>query len=167
MRNLGLTFYSCTFLFPIKLIKFVKKHFMYHAIQHVHSTLAYVVFAMLLFAIVNSFLGLSSKRNFEKKDRTLGLLGLIFSHLQLVAGIVLWATSPLGLEAMSAMSDASLRLTAVEHPIVNILAIAAITIGWSKHKKEDSSNGKFKKIAVFYFIGFLLLLSRIPWNLWF
>lgn len=135
-------------------------------IQSIHSTLAYAVLAVLLLAIINAFLGLSSKRNFSSNDRSLSLVSLILSHIQLVVGLVLWATSPLGKDAMSQMSNAALRLTAVEHPLTNIIAIALITIGWSKHKKEESSNGKFKKIGIFYALGLVLILSRIPWANW-
>jgi hypothetical protein len=31
----------------------------------------------------------------------------------------------------------TLQLTSLEHPLINIIAIALITIGWSKHKKID------------------------------
>lgn len=135
-------------------------------IQSIHSTLAYAVLAIVLIAVINAFLGLSAKRNFTKNDRSLSLVALILSHIQLVVGLVLWAISPLGKEAMSQMSNAAMRLTAVEHPLINIVAIVLITIGWSKHKKEESSNGKFKKIGVFYVLGLLLILSRIPWSNW-
>lgn len=135
-------------------------------IQSIHSTLAYAVLAVVAIAVINAFLGLSAKRNFTKNDRSLSLVALILSHIQLVVGLVLWAISPLGKEAMSQMSNAAMRLTAVEHPLINIVAIVLITIGWSKHKKEESSNGKFKKIGVFYVLGLLLILSRIPWSNW-
>ena len=52
-----------------------------------------------------------------------------------------------------------MRLTSLEHPLINIIALVLITIGWSKHKKEESNNGKFKKIAVFYTLGLVLILS--------
>lgn len=135
-------------------------------IQSIHSTLAYAVLAVLIIAVVNAFLGLSAKRNFTPKDRSLSLIALILSHIQLVVGLILWATSPLGKEAMSQMSNSAMRLTAMEHPLVNIIAIVFITIGWSKHKKEISSNGKFKKIGIFYALGLILFLSRIPWSNW-
>ncbi len=135
-------------------------------LQTIHSTLAYAVLAVLLLATINAFLGLSSKRNFKKSDRSLSLIGLILSHIQLVVGLVLWFISPIGKAAMGQMSNAALRLTAMEHPLINIIAIALITIGWSKHKKEESSNGKFKKIGIFYALGLLLILSRIPWSNW-
>lgn len=135
-------------------------------LQSTHSTLAYAVLAVLVLAIINAFLGLSSKRNFEPKDRSLSLIALILSHIQLLVGIVLWFNSPLGKNAMSQMSNSAMRLTAVEHPVTNVIAIVLITIGWSKHKKEESSNGKFKKIGIFYALGLLLILSRIPWTNW-
>ena len=48
-----------------------------------------------------------------------------------------------------------------------IIAIALITIGFSKHKKKDNSISKFKTIAIFYTIALILILAVIPWNLWF
>ncbi len=65
-----------------------------------------------------------------------------------------------------AMKNPELRLTMLEHPLINIIALVLITIGWSKHKREESNNGKFKKIAVFYTLGLVLILSRLPWNSW-
>jgi hypothetical protein len=67
---------------------------------------------------------------------------------------------------MKVMADSALRTVLVEHPFTNILALAFITIGWSKHKKEESNNGKFKKIALFYALGLLLLLFMIPYKQW-
>jgi len=66
----------------------------------------------------------------------------------------------------SVMKDSALRLLAVEHPTTNILAIILITIGWSRHKKAATDTGKYKSIAIFYGIGLVLLLSRIPWGQW-
>lgn len=74
-----------------------------------------------------------------------------------------------GVKAFSlegAMKIPELRLTMLEHPLINIIAIVLITIGWSKHKKQESHNGKFKKIALFYGLGLFLILLRIPWSTW-
>jgi len=40
-------------------------------------------------------------------------------------------------------------------------------MGWSKHKKATTNEAKFKSIAIFYGVGLVLILSRIPWSLWF
>lgn len=139
---------------------------MYTAIQTAHSIFAYIVLALLFLASVNAITGLTGKRLFKDKDLRLSLFALIVSHLQLLLGFIIYFISPLGLKAMDQMSDSALRLTSLEHPLINVIAIILITIGWSKHKKEESNNGKFKKIAIFYTLGLLLILSRIPWSNW-
>jgi hypothetical protein len=139
-------------------------------LQSIHSTLAYAVLAVLVLAVINAFLGLSAKRNFTKNDRSLSLIALILCHIQLVVGLVLYFTNDKfeqwTLLGMKLMKNSDLRLVLVEHPLVNILAIVLITVGWSKHKKEESSNGKFKKIGLLYLSGLLFILSRIPWSNW-
>jgi NADH:ubiquinone oxidoreductase subunit 2 (subunit N) len=140
---------------------------MYEIIQKAHSGWAYLVLITLLIALVNSLMKRSSQKEFLPQDRKLALLALIATHLQLVFGFILYFVSPYGSIAFGQMSDKTLRLTSLEHPLVNIIAIALITIGWSKHKKAADSQAKFKSIALFYGLGLLLILSRIPWSLWF
>jgi hypothetical protein len=140
---------------------------MYEFIQKFHSGWAYLALLLLVIVTLNSVLGMVSKKEFSSKDRTMALLGLIFSHVQLLVGLVLYFISPLGKVGLSEMSNAAIRLTALEHPLINIIAIVFITIGWSKHKKVTTSEAKFKTISIFYGIGLLLILARIPWHLWF
>ena len=140
---------------------------MYEIIQKAHSGVAYVALGVLVIAVINALIGLSTKRSFEAKDRTLSLVALIACHIQLLLGLIVYFVSPLGKAALGEMGNAELRLTSVEHPLINIIAIALITIGWSKHKKEETSAGKFRKIGLLYLSGLLFILSRIPWNLWF
>lgn len=142
---------------------------MYTFIQKFHSGWAYLALLLLVVAVVNSFIGMSSKKEFSPKDRKIALFGLIGAHIQLVIGMILYFVSEVGFKQLSgeAMKNAALRLTVVEHPLINIIAIVLITIGWSKHKKAATSEAKFKSIAIFYGLGLVLILSRIPWKLWF
>ena len=140
---------------------------MYPFIQQFHSVWAYFALFLLLIAIINSVGGLSSKREFMAKDRKISLFGLIAAHLQLVIGLILYFVSPLGKASLGNMSDSALRLTSLEHPLINLIAIVLITVGWSKHKKAATSGAKFKSIAIFYGLGIVLILSRIPWKMWF
>ena len=139
---------------------------MYEFIQKFHSGWAYLVLLILVVAVVNALLGLSSKKEFTTKDRKIALFALIFTHIQLVIGLIAYFVSPLGLASFGQMSDKALRLTSLEHPLINIIAIVLITIGWSKHKKLTDATAKFKTFAVFYGLGLLLILSGIPWSLW-
>lgn len=140
---------------------------MYNFVQKFHSGWAYVALLLLVFAVVNSFLGKSSKKEFTAKDRKIALFGLIATHIQLVVALILYFVSPLGSALFGEMKDASARLTSLEHPLINIIAITLITIGWSKHKKATTSEAKFNNIFIFYGLGLALILSRIPWKLWF
>lgn len=155
------------FFYPFFLIfEFQKIKSMYNFIQKFHSGWAYIALLLLVIAIVNSLIGINSKKEFTPKDRKIALFGLIGAHVQLLVGLILYFVSPLGSAVFGKMSDSALRLTSLEHPLVNVIAIVLITIGWSKHKKA-SGPAKFKSIAVFYGLGLLLILSRIPWSLWF
>lgn len=144
---------------------------MYEFIQKFHSGWAYIALLLLVVAVVNSFIGTVSKKEFTAKDRKIAILGLIGTHTQLLIGLILFFVSPNGLNMIRAVGMGGLttesRLLAVEHPLINIIAITLITIGWSKHKKLTTSESKFKTFSIFYGLGLLLILSRIPWSKWF
>lgn len=139
---------------------------MYNLLQSLHSWWAYLAVLALVVAVINAFIGYTSKKYFESKDLRISLFALIFTHIQLVLGLLVYFVSPLGFDSLGEMKNAAIRLTSLEHPLINIIAIALITIGWSKHKKVEGTL-KFRKILFFYGIGLLLILSRIPWKTWF
>ena len=144
---------------------------MYSILKNIHSYWAYLVLLVLILCIFNAINGKISGKDFESRDLRLSLFGLIFSHLQLLIGLILYFVSPwfdqwsnLGMGGV--MKDAQTRLFLVEHPFTNILAIALITIGWSVHKQQSDPSKKFLRIALLYGLGLLLLMSRIPWDSW-
>jgi hypothetical protein len=114
-------------------------------------------------------MGFFSKKEYGAKDMRLALFTLITMHLQLLIGLVLWFASPRGMGALSEenlMSDSAIRAAAIEHPLLMIIAVVLITIGYSKHKKQRLSTPKFKKLAIFYTLGLLAVLAIIPWGEW-
>ena len=131
-----------------------------------HSYWAYIVLAILIFTVFNAIIGLTQKKEFTHKDFRLGLFTLITVHLQLVIGIAVYFMGGFQ-NGLSEMKDSAVRLLALEHPLMMIIAITLITIGWSKHKKQIKSESKFKTFAIFYGIALVVILSRIPWNNWF
>ncbi len=145
---------------------------MYTGLQHLHSYWAYLALLLLLLAVGNGLTGwLGKKSTFTARDRKISLFAMLGTHIQLVIGIILLFVSPYWKSAMDigmgeVMKNALIRLYVVEHPSINILAIILITIGWSRHKKVAEGTPKFKSIGLFYTLGLILLLSRIPWNAW-
>ncbi|WP_291098449.1 MULTISPECIES: hypothetical protein [unclassified Flavobacterium] len=140
---------------------------MYEFIQKLHSGWAYLAFLLLVIAVVNSLIGLFSKKEFTEKDRKIALFGLATIHTQLLIGLILYFVSPAGFASLGQMSDKALRLTSLEHPLMNIIGITLITIGWMKHKKLTTSESKYKTFSIYYGLGLVLILSKIPWGLWF
>ena len=141
-------------------------------LQSVHSYMAYIVLAVLFLAVVNAVRGLAGNKIFDLyKDFRISLFALILSHIQLVLGLILFFVSANGLKAIQTLGMGGLnseaRLLAVEHPAINIVAIVLITIGWSRHKKQNEDKKKFRSIALFYGLGLIFILSRIPWSQWF
>ena len=145
---------------------------MYNILKHAHSGWAYLLVLVVAVATINALIGLFGKRDFGNRDFSLALVGLIVTHIQLLMGLALWALSPYSNQLFSNFSflmtpeGRETRLLALEHPLTMIIATAVLTIGYSKHKKQLVSNGKFKKLAIFYTIAFVLILSRLPWNQW-
>ena len=140
---------------------------MYEFIQKFHSGWAYLAVLVLVGAVINSFVGLFSKKEFIAKDRKISLFGLVAMHTQLLIGLVLYFVSGRGFDSLGQMSNSELRLTSLEHPLINLIGITLITIGWMKHKKLNTSESKFKTFSIYYGLGLALILSRIPWGLWF
>ena len=143
---------------------------MYAILKTVHSYWAFLVLILLIGIVINSLIGRFSGRLFSSKDLRISLLGLIFSHIQLLIGFILYFVSPwfdqfsqLGMEIMK---NPESRLYLIEHPLINIIAIILITMGWSMHKRQSDSSKKFLRIALFYGLGLLFLLTRIPWDSW-
>jgi len=141
-------------------------------IKHLHSGWAYIVLIALVISFVYALLGFLKNRDFKDRDLRLSLFTLISAHIQLVLGLIMYYVSPfykhmreIGIGA--SMHDKTARLFVVEHPLMMLLAIVLITVGFSKHKKKTSNKDKFKTIAVFYGIALLLVLSKIPWHQWF
>lgn len=141
---------------------------MYTGIKHLHSVLAYVLLAVLILSLVYILVSYIQKKPFTEKMRKISLAGLISAHLQLLVGLILYFISPLGIANFSgaSMGDSVSRLYMLEHPLTMLIAIILITIGYSKAKRLEDSAQKYKKILLFFGIGLLLILIRIPWMAW-
>ena len=141
-------------------------------IKMLHSTWAFLAILMLVAAVVNAVMALRSDKEYGEKDLRIPLFTLIVAHIQLLLGVIALFSSAqfhhmkeIGMGA--AMKDPDIRMIVIEHPITMIIALALITIGFSKHKNKKTDKERFKTIAIYYGIALLLVLSRIPWSHWF
>ncbi len=128
--------------------------------KHLHSINRWIVLVLLVAAVVIAISKWMSKDEYKEGHRKLFLFTLIFSHIQLLLGIVLMFIST---KVVFDMSNAVYRFFSVEHTMMMVLGIILITIGFSRHKRKEIHPDKFKTVAIFYGLGLLMILSRIPW----
>jgi len=136
---------------------------MYDFFQHLHSGFRYIVFVLLLLAILQSLIGWFGKKAYTEINRKINLFALISAHTQLLIGIVLLILD-IGKKVQfnsETMKNDALRYYAVEHWFGMIIAIALITVGHSKAKRKETSESKHKTIAIFYLIAFLIIIGTI------
>ena len=136
---------------------------MYSILTHAHSGLRWIVLLTLLIAIGNAIGKTNGNRPYLNKDMRLSLMALIFTHIQLILGLILYFISPKVVFSVESMSNSALRFFLVEHIFIMILAVILITVGYSRAKRAIDEGKKFRNILVFYLIGLLLILAGIPW----
>ncbi|MHA8060043.1 hypothetical protein PQG22_02065 [Aquirufa beregesia] len=142
---------------------------MYAILLNVHSYLRWLVLILGILAIYRGFKGAQSGAPFTESDRKSGLFFLISVHTQLLIGLLLYFVFSLVTQAAfadfgAAMKDPAIRLIAVEHITVNILAAILVTVAYSKNKKAIADAQKHKNAWLLFGIALLLILSRIPWS---
>lgn len=131
-------------------------------LQHAHSGIRWIILILLIVSIIGSF----TKRgntSFTDSDKKSYLFTMIFTHIQVLLGAILYFLSPKVQFTAETMKNAVMRFYAIEHSTMMLLAIILITIGYSRSKKADTVNGKHKAISIFYTIALLLILAGIPW----
>lgn len=143
---------------------------MYIGLKHLHSFLPYIFILTALYLVVVSLIRWKRRNAYTKTDGLLRTIVLTIAHIQLLVGLILYFISPVTQSAFAdfgaAMKDSTLRLYAVEHISINIVAITLMTIGSAKAKREIIEFKKHKLIFIFFGIGLVLILSRIPWHVW-
>jgi hypothetical protein len=135
----------------------------YTVFVHIHSGLRWLVLLFIIGAIINAGLKLNRNSFSNYKKFVFNRLALMFIHLQLVLGLVLYFLSPKVIFTASSMKDSLLRFFLVEHIGLMIIAVILITIGYVKSNRATEELKKHKLILVYYSISLLLILVSIPW----
>lgn len=146
--------------------------FMNTGILHLHSALPYLILVLLVVSIGANFMAWQGNKQVSKSMFNITKVTFILTHVQLLVGMfVLFlgdrATALFSQEGAmkTIMGDSDLRKSFVEHPITMIIAIVLITMGYIGAKKLEGS-AQAKRITIFFGIGLVLILIRIPWQAW-
>lgn len=130
----------------------------YNILKSAHSGWRYIVFVLLVIAVIQALAGWFGKKPYTEGNRKLNVFTLISAHIQLVFGLILYFVSPL---TKMASSEAIGRYWKMEHISMMILAIILITVGNAKSKKVDAALSKHKTIAIFFGIALVIVVAAI------
>jgi bacteriorhodopsin len=117
---------------------------------------------MLVYVVVNSFIGLSKKKPFLPGDLKMPLVTMSVFHLQFLIGIILYVVSPKVQFSKEMLHITVLRYFTIEHVFLMIISIVLITAGYSVAKRRKGENNH-RFIFYIYFIALLIILYAIPW----
>ena len=134
---------------------------------HAHSGFRWLLLIILLVAIYKAFTGYTANKPFTKSDNTIRLLTVIFTHLQLIIGLILYIQSPLVKlfweNPGSAITQEAPMFFGLFHFVFMLLAVVFITIGSAKTKKKNSDKEKFKTMRNWFLAALIIILLAIPW----
>lgn len=136
---------------------------MYSTLFGLHSGLRYIVLLLLVLALLLAVIGLFGRKPYTEVNRKINMFAMIFTHTQLLVGLVLYFFSPVVnyLNMGEAMKDTTTRYWTVEHLVMMLFAIVLITIGHSRSKKAIEGFNKHRAIALYYGLALLVILVAI------
>ena len=134
---------------------------MYPTLLTLHSALRYFVLLFLLIVIVRSWMGWQKKDAYSTGDNKLSLWLFIFTHTQLLIGLILYFVSPFVVFSGTSMKDSILRYWLVEHNTMMLIAIVFITMARITAKKMTDPTAKHKRLFIFNTIALVIILAAI------
>lgn len=139
-------------------------------IENLHYNWTILLILTLLINVLNSVFGRISGKKFSSLDLRICLFGLIFSYFHLLISLSLYFISSYfnqwfenGLSII--VTNNELRNNLVINPLINILAICFVNLGWKLKKMHVKSSKKFLRVAVFYGLGLILFISASDNNI--
>lgn len=128
-------------------------------LKSAHSGWRYVVFLLLIIAVIKALSGWIGNKGYTESDRKLNVFTLISAHIQLLIGLVLYFSE--GWYKMSSAGSSAIRYFKMEHISMMIIAIILITIGNSKSKKAIEGVAKHRTIAIFFGLALIIIIVSI------
>jgi Na+/citrate or Na+/malate symporter len=118
----------------------------------IHSTLRYVVLAMIIVLIVKSLMGWLHKSAYTQGDNRISLFTLIITHTQFLFGLIL--------SFFSVYVPENMKWTG-EHISIMLIAVVLITVARSTSKKIADGPSRHKRLFILNAIALLLILIGI------
>lgn len=134
---------------------------MYSGLLVAHSYLRYVVLILLIVVIITSLMGWMNRKPFTATDNKLSLFLMVFTHVQLLVGLILFFVSPAVQFSGESMKNPETRYWLVEHNTGMLIAVVLITLARTTSKRMTDSLAKHKRLFIFNAIALVLILVMI------
>jgi hypothetical protein len=134
---------------------------MYPMLLLTHSLVRYFILIFLIWVIIKSFSAWRNNGVFSATDEKANLWLLILSHIQLLLGLGLYASSGLVQFSSDTMKNPVVRYWTVEHIFMMIIAIVLITLGRISSKKITDSQQKGKRLFWYNALALLIIVVAI------
>ena len=134
---------------------------MYTGLLHTHSLLRYFILIALVVVIVKAVIGLTQNQPYGKWDNKFSLYLFIFTHMQLLVGLILYFVSPFVKFGSTTMSDKGTRYWTVEHIFAMLIAVVLITLARTTSKRMADDAAKHKRMAIFNFVALVVIVAMI------
>ena len=126
-----------------------------------HSVIRYFVLIFLLVVIVRSFSGWQKKSASTALDDKMSLWLFIFTHTQLLLGLILYFISPAVIFSGASMKDSVARYWLVEHISMMLIAIILITMARITAKKLSEAYARHKRMFIFNTLALIIIILAI------
>ena len=134
---------------------------MYTGLLTTHSLLRYFILIALVVVIVKAVIGLMQNQPYGKWDNKFSLYLFIFTHMQLLVGLILYFDSPFVKFGSGTMSDKVTRYWTVEHIFAMLIAVVLITLARTTSKRMSNDAAKHKRMAIFNFVALAVIVAMI------
>lgn len=142
---------------------------MYTFMLFSHNIFRWLLLVAGVVAVVMAFVGWLGKKDWSKRDNSVGLVYIILMDVNVLLGFILYLfLSPLTQAAFAdfgaAMGNSTLRFFAVEHIFGMLLALVFAHVGRSFSKKAGEPLKKHRTAAIWFTLSLVAVLAMIPWD---
>jgi peptidoglycan/LPS O-acetylase OafA/YrhL len=134
---------------------------MYEGLLLTHSLLRYFILLALVIVIGMALRGLITKKPYGKWDNMLGLYLFIFTHMQLLIGVILYFISPFVNFGPDTMSNKTTRYWSVEHITAMLIGVVLITLARTTAKRMTSDGAKHQRLVIFNTLALVIIVGTI------
>ncbi len=125
----------------------------YPILRSAHSGWRYLVLILLVLAVIQALAGWLGKKPYTEGNRKLNVFTLIFVHVQILFGLILYFISPL--------VEAGIRYWKMEHIGMMILAAILVTVGNARSKRIEDGTAKHRTIALYFGLALIVIVAAI------